>query len=213
MKEEKFLSPRSRLIVSVGVEINCDDYFPPIYHIDEQWYSIINGRFLTSQRPINMEMEKVTDWEFEPVKGISHRGIYSSDDMENYRKSVNEPLSQNALEKNFYNSFVNYDNSINGQDTSVMGFINDKIINEVKKNVFGPFAYIHTHFTNFDNIMSGILGVIVIFKAIKFSFNLIFNSFLLINIFGFTWRLIFAFWDSVVYCIIKEKKCGVHFTM
>lgn len=51
--------------------------------------------------------------------------------------------------------------------------------------------------TNFGNMISGILGVIVVFKAIKFLFNLIFNSYLLINVFGLTWRLIFAFWDSV----------------
>lgn len=33
---------------------------------------------------------------------------------------------------------------------------------------------------------------------------MMFNSYLLVNMFGFTWRLIFVFWDSVVHWLMRN---------
>lgn len=39
--KELFLTPRSRLIVEIGTITDCDDFFPPLYKLNNVWYKMM----------------------------------------------------------------------------------------------------------------------------------------------------------------------------
>jgi hypothetical protein len=194
-----FMSPRSRLVVPEGTIVDCEDFFPPIYKIGASWYSLNHGRLTAVSAPIDMEISKVEDWAFVPIKNLASKGIYSPEDIAIYKESINRPMSREAKSLNVMNALNDR------SDRPTDSFVVKDFMKRVKDELFdGPFAYLKSQFYALGNTVSGIMGLFIIFKAMKFIINMIFNAFLIQNIFGWTWKVLFSFWDSVTHFMIRR---------
>ena len=205
-EKPKFLAPRSRLIVEVGTEISCDDFFQPIFSYNDLWFKRFNGRFEETKTPTTIKIETFKKWSFKPLEGISHRGLYSKEDMENYKKSVNEPLNFHAIERHFMHQ-VQATNDNGRPSFSISNLIDEKEYEKIFK--FDEwskhfFSSVYGKFIALGNIFSALMAIFCIFGVIKFFLNWLINGYALYRVFGFTWRILFGFWDAIVQIFIRS---------
>lgn len=199
LNQSFFLTPRSRLLVQIGTEISCDDYFKPMFYIDRHWYTRQNGKFVEAVAPATMRIEKFHEWKVKSISGIAHKGIYSSEDIQSYKKSINEPLQQKALETNFYQA-------IRGESTLNPAFHVRNIITEkdfeavfdIKEWSAKVFSAAYGSLLTLGHHFSAVIALVCILGILKFLIEWAINAYLIYNVFGWTWRIFFAFWKGIV---------------
>lgn len=96
----KFMSGRSKLLVEDAVEISCVDSFQPLFYLNNVWYIRSGTRLIESSAPQQISFGTNSKWSFHQDKRLSIDGIYSREDIENYRKSRFTHL-KNQLRKLF----------------------------------------------------------------------------------------------------------------
>lgn len=203
--EKMFITPRSHIITNVGTILDCKDFLIPAYKINNIWFSLQNNRLNPIKTPIDMEITKPEEWLFKPIENLANQFIYSPQDIRKYRESINNPLSQEAIRLNQQNE-ISGKFQTTGSTGSVAYFVTHDLIDKIQERFFeDSFNYLSIKFTSLGNVVSAMFGIFMIFKAIKFIINLLFNSFLLHDIFGFTWKLLFSFWDSLVHFWINRE--------
>ncbi|CRK88243.1 CLUMA_CG002024, isoform A [Clunio marinus] len=214
----KFLSPRSRLIIDIGTEISCDDFFQPLFNFGNEWYSRVNGKFIQAQAPQSIKVETIKKWTFEPLSGISHKGIYSKEDIENYKRSITEPIVLKAVQNSFFEKIYDREASKkhNAPIYSIANSIDDveyeKIFKigdwfkQILSSLYGDLLIL-------GDIFSAILAIFCILSILKFFVDWIINGYALYQVFGFTWRIFFGFWNSVAKVFLDNmKKINNHMT-
>lgn len=200
-EKEAYLSPRSRLIVEKGTTVECDDFFPSVFNLNNRWFLISDGKLQSTSPPKNVEVSQTNNWNFLPVKDIGIRGIYSPEDVEGWKNSVNEPLSQLAQEKNLY-SLLTGKPGAKWSDSSILSILATTEFNDAVTRITEPLSFFKNRFIDLGQFVSGCIGIFVIFKAVKFVLNLMFNTYLLNETFGCSFLQLFAWWDSVTHYLI-----------
>lgn len=205
--ESYFLTPRSRLLVKVGTQLSCDDFFRPMFYVNKQWFTRHNGNFIQAISPIMMKIEKFHDWKINSLTGIAHKGIYSSEDIQNYKKSINEPLSQKALETNFYqaikgesdlNPAFKIGNIITVNDIGDVFNVSDWS-KRVLASAYESLILLGHHFSAF-------IALFIILTVLKSIIEWGVSSYLLYKVFGWSWRLIFSCWKSIADAFLYSAK-------
>lgn len=97
----KFMTPKSRLIIDHGEQLDCDPIMNNLYKIDSIWYNRINGQLIRSQTPIELTLRPTSEWSHTFDDKLAFTGIYSSNDVDNWKKGIKNPLNTPAELHNF----------------------------------------------------------------------------------------------------------------
>lgn len=65
-----------------------------------------------------------------------------------------------------------------------------------------PLNFLSNKVTSLGNIVSGMLGIFMIFKAVKFIFNIVFNSYLIVRIFWMDLKIVVCFFLGFSYSLV-----------
>lgn len=66
-------------------------------------------------------------------------------------------------------------------DSNMISMLTSEEFSQAVSEAFNPFSYVHGKFMqiHLGQIVSGLIGLFIIFKSCKFVLNLVFNSYLL----------------------------------
>ena len=186
-----FLSPRTHILTKSGTQTNCNSLIPSMYLFGETWYKLIPNPVESIAPTIIKPLTKVT-WKYQNPSSLATSGIYSQSDLDRLRDHImfpaEKPMILNSLARE-----ISGRPTVN-QGISLTNLFNEEIIDKIAESAWGRFW---TLFINFGTTSAGLIGLIIIIRGIKIIADTIIHGYALHNLFGWSFHLLGAFWDSV----------------
>jgi hypothetical protein len=139
-------------------------------------------------------METVDEWSYSPLNNLITTGIYSYQDITNFNKMVLFQLDGRSIMRTVAHQAGCGQNAQNNQGLTLDGMISEE---KIQKTVDGWWKKGTGYLISFGTFSAGFIGLYWIFKVTKWAFDTFFLGSILYDLYGFSWRLIAGFWDSL----------------
>lgn len=204
-QKEIFVKPNSRIIVKLGIEEVCSNLFQSTFKLDEVWIAFMQGIAHPVHQPEQLITNKRSTWKWNKIEGLAYKGIYSQDQVENFRKATVEARERKAIQANIIQAIEGKSKIFPGVSITNAFSIND--LEKLKHSLFqSPFDWVWIKIEKIGTFFAGLLGMFFIFKCIKLIFNSLINLLMLKDTFGWTFKLIYCCWSNLAhYKVAKEQ--------
>jgi hypothetical protein len=199
---EMFMTPRSRLLVEVGTQIQCSNIMHNMHYINGNWFIRSKGILIKAEQPNEVSLLPTTQWEYKPLNNLD-AGFYSKEQLEGLNKVVFAPLTQSAEIINYISTLTGINNSTSVEPLRAfrtMDFLTLK--DALQTSLWG---YIKDTATSIGNAASFVIGIFLLFKIFKFIANTIINAFVIFYAFGFTFHMFFACWSNLINLFLHRQ--------
>lgn len=196
----KFMSPITRILQSHAEEIECNSVTPPLYFLDNEWIGLTPYPTL-KRAPRQLAVEETPNLKFSPIQPIGQHGLYTQDEVSKVQRILTFGTERKAVENIITRR-------VTGLDAESQGYSTLKIFDtkELKELGKSTIKQLYGWFTDVGVFMSGLIGVYVIFKAIKYCLGVILNGFHLYKIAGCGIYLIASLWNTLAVWIVQKKQ-------
>lgn len=200
-----FMTPRSRILVDIGTQVQCSAILHNMYLIKEKWFIRTNGALIIAKDPVEITLKPATKWSYKTLDNLDG-GFYSKSQMQNLQKVVFAPLNQPAEMQNYINTINgNFDAAQDHLDPTRQFSFKDlqRLREKLQQSVW---EHIKSTATSIGDFTSFIIGLYIIIRRIKFICNTIINAFIISYAFGFfNYRMIFACWSNIVSLFLHQE--------
>lgn len=194
-----FMTPKHHLLQKLGTEIACNGLMPPLYSIDHTWYTV-SRTMIPAVPPNVLTPGKRPAWDYRSPGDLARSGIYSQEDLQELRSYImNGPETTAVLQAAA--------NNMRGEHYSYQGADPSRMFNEegMKKIAEGVLSRAWGVFSVFGTFMAGLMGLVFVFKVIKWFIDTILHVISLKRLYGVSFVLLAAIWDSLTLCMIERK--------
>ncbi|APG78728.1 putative glycoprotein [Hubei rhabdo-like virus 7] len=161
--ESYFLTPRSKLIVKEGHEIECSNLMPEKYFVEGTWYRKNRHGLDAAPSPTEISVRLNGNWSFQQDHEISSKGIYTREEIEKYQKMISEPISTMAKQISLIKS-IDGDRDI-WEGADVTNAIKPEDFENFRKKAYPTvWSRLRAGFLDFGGFSGAILGIYVAFK-------------------------------------------------
>lgn len=94
--KRQFMSPRSRILIDVGTQIECLLDMPSLFLFGNDWYQMTPRGLIRSESPSYMGNYQV-DYEFKILEGLSSGGLYSDATITQYQTALISKLTVDVI--------------------------------------------------------------------------------------------------------------------
>lgn len=202
--EKVFLSPLSRIIKPKGTIGYCGASLFPQYKFNETWFMKLPEGYRQIDTPTELNSETESNWNFEQIRDIAMKGIYTSEELERYRTDTVDPLTMESRQLNLLSAIQ--DNTFNDDDSFISSF-KFKDFHKLKDKFFGPF---------FSKFLSKLADLAVYFAlalilyaiayATKNLLEILFNCINLFRTFGFNFKTLLCCFDKGTLNTLNEER-------
>lgn len=198
--KQMFLNPKYKTLSQLGIESSCSQLYPSHFEIDGKWYKTTPSVTETLP-PKQMDPNEETEWKYQFENQLGSSGLYDTKLLDKWSKSVIYGSTRAAIEENIVNmmSGQSFDNT----KISVGYGITEDMIKEKLDSwyikVWGVFGKIGSFF-------AGILGVVIVLKAIGLIVRTALNGYSLYQAFGFSFQLLGACANSITHFLINRSQ-------
>lgn len=191
LNKSLFVTPRSRILLSHGTQVDCNPLTAPIYQLYGAWYKL-NPDIIETTNPNTLTPSKTPKWTYTNAGQLAISGIYSLEELERLAEQIMFPSERQAITNTIARS-------ITGKTTNLQGLnlhyaftaeSMNRIVTNYAKKVWGWFYF-------FGNITSGFIGIWIGFKILKFAIDTVIHGWSLYRMFGFGIHLLGSFWGTV----------------
>lgn len=199
-----FMTPRSRLIVSNGEQIPCSSILGNKYKLDNHWYERINGQLIRTKPPIDLSHSPTIKWKYSTLSDIANSGIYNKEEIDQFKSVLYAPLNLQAQVSNFMGSLTGEHDLPSHMSISNVFTMDDfnRICKEIQTSVWNKLMfYMH----KLGDWVSCLIGIMIVFKIIKFIANTIMNVLVISHVFGCSPKIVFAIWDHLVNITLHKQ--------
>nr|QQP18756.1 putative glycoprotein [Soybean thrips negative-stranded RNA virus 4] len=200
-----FMKPNSHMLTTTGTIITCNPLITPKFKLGGSWFSTMRHMTETVE-PKKLVIKNSDEWRFKMINNFVKSGIYSTEELNGLNKMIMTPIEHEAVSINIVNTItggisLGEGNNIDGFNLLRENVLTEKIENkakEVAEAIKDKAKGIGAYF-GFTLFILACLGLI------KFLLNLFINGIALYKIFGFTWRLLFIWWENIVNLFIHHE--------
>lgn len=195
-----FMTSKNHLIQTHGEEITCNNIFPPMFKIMGQWYQIIKGNPIQIYAPHQLTPTLNLQWTFQSTKSLADTGIYSQHDLDKLRDHIMYGTERQAITSILTRGFMGENPDHQGGDISNRMSENtlENLGTKITAKIWGGFI-------TFGSFMSGVLGVIVFVRIIKWCLDTLIHGKALYELYGCSVFIIGAIWDSLTLFLLHRK--------
>lgn len=192
-----FMTPKTHIIQSRATPLTCTPILKPKYRLNGKWFSYV-GELIDSNIPATLTPNQELEWVYTHAGDLMTQGIYTQDDLTALKKQMMYPLERKAIEQ-IVTSNLNHERvGMLGVDKGAF-YDSDRI----KEEIESYWARVWGSFTLFGNFSAGLIGIMLIFKLVKFLFDSIVHGYALYDLYGLSWYLLGCFWDAVTTCLLR----------
>ncbi|KAL7299233.1 hypothetical protein TKK_0007827 [Trichogramma kaykai] len=196
--ETLFLAPRSRILIAHGKKITCDTRMPPMFKIGQMWYRMM-PELIDAPTPTVIEPQAQTDWKYTPTDALATGGVYSEKDQKKYKDLIVFPLERPSVLNQVAMTVSGRQSNRDG--LTIAGFLDEAMLEKIANNTW---TRIYSSFLNFGTVSAGIIGLIMLIRLIKLCIDATIRSYVLYEIFGFSFKLLGAMMASVTALLIHK---------
>ena len=91
-----FLTPKTHILKSRGIQIECNGLLPTYYQINENWYKVL-PKLTEAKNPTTLHPTTQTTWKYNDPASLATSGIYTEKDLDELRDRIMFPMDQPAL--------------------------------------------------------------------------------------------------------------------
>nr|QQP18724.1 putative glycoprotein [Soybean thrips chu-like virus 2] len=194
-----FMTPRTHILKIRGTEIPCNRVTPISYKITDYWVDLL-PKPVEKKNPIIIEPSHDLTWQYTDLRNFATEGVYTQEELKNMHEAYLFPLEGSSIANILMRGVDGQ--SINADSIS-MGYLMDE--HAIKKAAKGALEYTWGRFLCFGQLMSGLLGLYMIGRIIKFIIDTVIHGITLHGLYGCSIYLIGAVWDSVTTLLIHLK--------
>lgn len=132
------------------------------------------------------------EWSYKSIPNLMSLGIYDKNGMERMRNMIFEQSDRRSVSAVIHRT-------VEGQHPDRQGFKMHNIFDENEiHSLFSTYWEKVLNLSNtIGNIASTIFGIYLIGRTLKFFIDTVVHGRILYDVYGFSWRLIASFWDSL----------------
>lgn len=190
-----FISPVTRILQRHGEEIECTPLLMPKYKFGDRWYNF-DGRAMEVKQPHTLTSTIDVNWSYDPLPNLMQGGVYDAANVKKMHDMIYDHDDKRAASTIVARSML--DRETNVQDFHPHNLIREDYIETRVKKYWNKLLSISTVFGQFT---SSLIGLWLIIKVTKYFLDSFVHGKILYDIYGFSWRLIAAFWDSLAVCL------------
>lgn len=194
-----FMRPRTKLLQTIGTEINCGTIFDGGFKLNDVWYSFNPHRGYTKV-PEDLQIDGNTKWTYKSLDVLAIKGLYTSEELEKYKfdimyhniqKSVSNILTRDSMGYHSDHQGINPVNIFTELDIT-------KITNRVVGKVWW-FASV------LGESIVGFTGLYAIYVIIKITLEVLIRAFNLYKVFGLSLYLLAAVWHVLTTYVLSQS--------
>ena len=193
--EAMFLTERTRILTHIGVRTTCDEKLPTMYFLSGKWIKFLPIRAIADP-PTILKPGAEKGFVYEESKYISRGGIYTQAESEKIKEramfAVVRPGVISTIAQGMLGSNVT-------QELTIEPFLKKEHVEGLLMNMWGNFW---AKFVIFGSTTAGVIGILVVAKLIKFALDTVIHGIALHEVYGFSFHLIGAIWDSVTQLLL-----------
>lgn len=193
-----YLSPRNRVVQDFGSEIPCHPLLPTMFKVGGIWLNVY-PRPMQAKEPKHLTLT-VDSFIYQGVKDLAQLGIYSTEQLLEYQRSLLFQREKKAISSNVASQFAGIDIDASNLHTTML--INPVEIESIAtRTVHKIFGFT----SKWGGLFSTIIFGIACFRLIVNFLNSIVNAVSLYEVFGFSKHLLICFWDSLTHHLVIRE--------
>lgn len=197
--QSRYLSSVSRILLKAGTQIDCDPILPAQYLIDGNWYRF-SPHPIPVQKPHQLSPVTQPTWTYNPIGNLASSGIYTDQEISDLRDRIMFPAERPALLNTIARGSAGY--PIPPGSISLRNLLDNETINELTE---GAVKKLWHGFEKFGIISAGFFAIAMIFSLIKAAVDICIQGYTLHTLYGWSFALIGAIWNSITHLLITRK--------
>jgi hypothetical protein len=197
-----FMTPRSRVLTTVGTEVDCTAGFSPRFKISDMWYSPGSNGLISTTNP-DIIIPSHHNYTFTLIKNLASGGIYTQAALDKMQKLLLSPMEEHALSNSITRGLDGRAHLPEGFRLT-NGFQVDEL-DTLSNRIKTKLTVLVGGLTTTGNIFSLIIGTIVCIRILKTVINTFINAFILKTEYGCGWWLLFSCWENIVHLFITRR--------
>lgn len=194
-----FMSPVTRILQEHAEEIECTSIIPPMYYIHNKWIGFDPYPVIGLQ-PQELKADE-EPYQFDSIKNLGSGGIYTDTEIHRAQDAMMFNMERPALNNILLRKMA-------GQPIDSQGFTTLSLFDakEMEKIASSTLQRLYGWFTILGDISSGILGLYVTFRIVKFVFETTLNALAIHKAVGCSFHMLASFWDTLTLFILQRKE-------
>ena len=183
-----FLTPKTHILKSRGIQIECNGLLPTYYQINENWYKVL-PKLTEAKNPTTLHPTTQATWKYNDPASLATSGIYTEKDLDELRDRIMFPMDQPALLNQMAREM--HGHVVTDNEGMISKLLNEDTMEKIFSNTWGRMW---SKFTSFGSVSAGIFMVIAILQGIKIILGVFLKGYALHRIYGWSSHLWSALW-------------------
>jgi hypothetical protein len=164
-----------------------------------RWY-FAHPKFVEQPQPLELSPQTGLTWQYRDAAELSEGGIYSSSELETLRRQLLAPITRDAIGMTISN--VIDGRGIDSHQIPLHRLISEDTIATVAQSVLDKlWGWLKI----FGNVSSGMVGVYLLWKFFKYMLDIIVNSKILFDVFGWSFHLLASISTTVSKYLVHRR--------
>lgn len=194
-----FMSPVSRILQSVGEQIECSELTPPLYKFDTQWFGLA-PRVVRGIKPQILSIESEPGIKFQGIQAISSAGLYSESELKRSLDSITFHAERHVI-----NNIVA--RKIGGREVDTQGYSTFNLFDQtdVEHIASTMFSKVYNFINTFGHFSAGFLMIYLIVRLLFSLVGTFLNALALHHAYGWAVHLLAAGWNSLTNYLLHRR--------
>lgn len=179
--------------------MDCDSIINAQFRLDGSWYAIDKTRHPVPS-PQELAPTPIVNWEPKSIQHLAKSGIYSYEESERLRARVMNPYERDAISNIIVRGVTG--KQFDRQGITLTNLVDDGMVDDlgsrIGKKIWGYFSI-------FGNVSAGFIGMYMVARIVKFSFDTLIHCRALYEVYGLSVALVAGIWGSLTGYLIHQK--------
>lgn len=193
-----YMAPKTHTLQAYGTQSDCNQLLPTSFYLDGDWFGMAPD-IREIRKPQSLKPATSWTWNYRSPENLMTAGIYNYETMNALQKHLLFPQEIESAQKNIARQSMGFE--FIDQGLRLKGLIDEQ---SISKMVEHKLQTMWGWFTGFGSIISGLLGIFLIWKIIINTINTGLNFTMLYQTFGWSIHLIAGIFNSVTQFIIHN---------
>lgn len=152
-------------------------------------------------KPQTISPNQPLEFEYQSPLKLAVGGIYETKEVERMQDQLMCPIERSAITNVIVRGMTGQQPDLQG--LSLGNVIDDTLVEKIRNNIFST---LWGGFSVFGNVVSGLIGCLVVVKLVKWVIDIILQGKILYDLYGVSIVIIGAVWNSLTTYLVHRKQ-------